>query len=312
MTAVAGSPSATGPWKDRAAVVVAVFAVLALFGANLAWWVSHDVYDTAAVTTKTTALIASPDTRAAVTALLNEKVVQPALSQAAGSLPGPLQSLGGTVQDQTAGLVQSAIADAVANQSVGEITSRLVADVNGQLVDGSGPITLEPIQLLAIVAPSLTNNRVVTSVVDLAEQSGCCAIVLAQRSDLPFVWQHVKLVQAAAIALPIVALGLGLLALVLARRRLRIGIVLAGGCAIAGAIVLLARWAGLRWGIDLVGNPTEGSTALVREALRVTSDVTLGDLRRQSWVLLISGSVGVAVLIVLANISGEMAGATET
>ena len=312
MTSITESPATTGPSRDRAAVAVAVLAVLALFGANLAWWVSHDVYDTAAVTAKAKSLIASPDTRAAVTSVLDEKVVQPALSQAAGSLPGPLQSLGGTVQDQTAGLVQRAIADAVANQSVGEITSRLVADLNAQLVDGSDPITLTPTQLLAIVAPSLTNNRVVTGVVDLAEQSGCCTIVLAQRSDLPFVWQHVKLIQAAAVALPIAALGLGLLALVLARRRLRIGIVLAVGGAIAGAIVLLSLWAGLRWGVDLVGDPTEGSTALVREALRVTSNVTLGDLRRQSWVLLIGGSVGVTALIVLANISGKMAGATET
>jgi len=291
---------------------VAVLAVLALFGANLAWWVSHDVYDTAAVTAKAKSLIASPDTRAAVTAVLDEKVVQPALSQAAGSLPGPLQSLGGTVQGQTAGLVQSAIADAVANQSVGEITSRLVADLNAQLVDGSDPITLTPTQLLAIVAPSLTNNRVVTGVVDLAEQSGCCTIVLAQRRDLPFVWQHVKLIQAAAVALPIAALGLGLLALVLARRRLRIGIVLAVGSAIAGAIVLLALWAGLRWGVDLVGDPTEGSTALVREALRVTSNVTLGDLRRQSWVLVMAGTIVAAVLVVVVNVHAKMAGAAET
>ena len=312
MTSVAGSPAATGSWRDRAAVAVAVLAVLALFGANLAWWVSHDVYDTAAVTAKAKSLIASPDTRAAVTAVLDEKVVQPALSQAAGSLPGPLQSLGGTVQGQTAGLVQSAIADAVANQSVGEITSRLVADLNAQLVDGSDPITLTPTQLLAIVAPSLTNNRVVTGVVDLAEQSGCCTIVLAQRRDLPFVWQHVKLIQAAAVALPIAALGLGLLALVLARRRLRIGIVLAVGSAIAGAIVLLALWAGLRWGVDLVGDPTEGSTALVREALRVTSNVTLGDLRRQSWVLVMAGTIVAAVLVVVVNVHAKMAGAAET
>jgi len=312
VTSVAGSPAATGSWRDRAAVAVAVLAVLALFGANLAWWVSHDVYDTAAVTAKAKSLIASPDTRAAVTAVLDEKVVQPALSQAAGSLPGPLQSLGGTVQGQTAGLVQSAIADAVANQSVGEITSRLVADLNAQLVDGSDPITLTPTQLLAIVAPSLTNNRVVTGVVDLAEQSGCCTIVLAQRRDLPFVWQHVKLIQAAAVALPIAALGLGLLALVLARRRLRIGIVLAVGSAIAGAIVLLALWAGLRWGVDLVGDPTEGSTALVREALRVTSNVTLGDLRRQSWVLVMAGTIVAAVLVVVVNVHAKMAGAAET
>ena len=293
-------------------MAIAVLAVVALFGANLAWWVSHDVYDTAAVTAKANTLIASPDTRAAVTSLLDEKVVQPALSQAAGSLPRPLQSLGGAVQDQTAELVQSAIADAVASQSVGEITGRLVADLNPQLVDGSGSITLTPTQLLSIVAPSLTNNRVVNGVVDLAEQSRCCTIVLAQRRDLPFVWQHVKLIQAAAVALPIAALGLGLLALVLARRRLRIGIVLAAGSAIAGAIVLLALWAGLRWGVDLVGDPTEGSTALVREALRVTSNVTLGDLRRQNWALVMAGTIVAAVLVVLANISGKMAGATET
>jgi hypothetical protein len=289
------------PWRDRAATAIAVLAVVALFGANLAWWVSHDVYDTTAVTTKANALVASPDTRAAVTALLDEKVVQPALAQAASSLPGPLQSLGGAVQSQTAGLVHNAIADAVANQTVGEITGRLVADLNTQLVDGSGPITLTPTQLLAIVAPSLTNNRAVTSVVDLAEQSGCCTIVLAQRSDLPFVWQHVEMIRAAAIALPVAALGLGLLALVLARRRLRIGIALGMGCAIGGAIVLIARWAGIRWGVDLVGDPNAGSTAVLRQALRVTSDVTLDDLRRQSWVLVIAGSVVAVGLVVVAT-----------
>ena len=48
------------------------------------------------------------------------------------------------------------------------------------------------------------------------------------------------------------------------------------------------------------------------EALRVTSNVTLGDLRRQSWVLVMAGTIVAAVLVVLANISGKMAGATET
>jgi hypothetical protein len=40
---------------------------------------------------------------------------------------------------------------------------------------------------------------------------------------------------------------------------------------------------------------------VVRHALGVTSDVTPGDLRRQSWVLLIAGSVVAVVLVVVAT-----------
>jgi hypothetical protein len=289
-----------------------MLAVLALFGANLAWWVSHDVYDTATVTTKAGQLIASPDTRAAVTALVDERVVQPALTQAAGALPGPLSSLGGVVADQTEALVQDAIARAVASEAIGGITTRLVAAVNTQLVDGSGPVALTPSQLVAVLAPSLTDNRAVSGLVDLAERSGCCTVVLAQRGDLPFVWQHVKAIQFAAVALPVAALGLALAALVLARRRVRAGIVLAAGCAITGGVVLVARWAGIRWGVDLIGDPTAGSTAPVRQALRITSDVTLGELRRQSWALLLTGSIVAGVLIGVTSVRRRRLGRPPT
>jgi len=277
-------------------MVLAVLAAVAVLGANVAWWVSHDVYDTATVTAKAGQLIASPDTQAAVTALLEDRVVTPALQQTAGSLPGPLQSLGAAVQGQTAPLVNQAVQTAVAAETTHEITARLVATVNAQLVDGTDPISLTPDQLLAIVAPQLQNNRVVSGVVDLAQRSGCCTVVLAQRGDLPFVWQHVATIRAAADVLPVVALVLGLAAVALARRRLRAALVLAVAIAVSGAVVLIALWAGIRWGVDLIGDPAQHSTALVRQAIRITHDVTVGDLRRQSWIIVLAGGATAAVL----------------
>jgi hypothetical protein len=297
------SPTTGSPWRDRFAVALAVLAVVALFWAHLAWWVSRDVYDTASVTTKAGLLIASPDTQAALTAVLEDKVVTPALEQAAGALPEPFQSLGGAVQSQTGGLVHDAISSAVASQTSSEVAMRLVAAVNPQLVDGSDPIVLTPTQLVGIVAPGLADNRVVSGLVDLAERSGCCTVVLADRADLPFVWQHVELIRFAAVALPVAALVLALGALLIARRRVRVALVLTAGTALGGAVVLLSLWAGIHWGVDLIGDSADRSTVLVRQAVRVTAAVTIGDLRRESWAILLVGSLATAGVLLGARVS---------
>lgn len=283
--------------RDAAAIVLAMLALLALFVGNLAYWVRHHVYDTPAVVVAAQQITGSADTQAAVTALLDEKVIRPALEQASGALPSILQGLGGSLTDQTAGLVEGAVADAVASQTAQEISTRLVATVNGQLVEGSGPIALTPAQLLDIVAPSLADNRAVAGLVDLADRSGCCTVVLAQRGELPFVWQHVSAIRTAGVVLPIVALALGLAAVAVARRRVRIGIVLAIGIVATGALTLVALAAGVHWGVEGIGDPATRSTALVRQAARITFDVTVGDLRTQCWLLIVAGAIGAGALI---------------
>ena len=241
-------------------------------------------------------MAASPDTQAALTALIEDKVVTPALQQAAGALPDALQSLGGFVQGQTAPLIGDAVASAVASQTTGEIATRLVGAINAQLVDGSGPIELTPTQLVAIAAPSLSDNRAVSTLVNLAERTGCCTVVLAERSDLPFVWQHVSLIRAAAVVLPIAALGWRWPPSPSDGADWHSALGLAIGTALAGALTLITVWAGFRWGVDRIGDPSLRSTALVRQAIRITSDVTVGDLRQQSWLLVAIGSI-VAVLL---------------
>ena len=61
--------------------------------------------------------------------------------------------------------------------------------------------------MVAIIAPTLVDNRLVAQHRDFADSTGCCQVVLAQRDELPFVWQHVELIRTPAIALPIAALG---------------------------------------------------------------------------------------------------------
>ena len=278
------------------AATFAIIAVFALFFGNLAFWIRQDVYDTATVIAKAQTITGTTDTQAAVTALFDETVVHPALEQATGTLPTILQGLAETAVEPVATVIDHAVASAVASQSAQEITTRLVKVINQELVSGTGAISLTPTELLGVLAPSLTKNMVVSKVVDIAESSGCCEVVLAQRSDLPFVWQHVSTIRIAGVLLPLMALASGIVAIALARRRAQMAMGLSGAIAAVGAVTLLALAVGVKWGVRGIGDPSKGSTVLVRQASRITFDVTVGDLRSQCWLLIVVGAL-IAVIV---------------
>ena len=93
------------------------------------------------------------------------------------------------------------------------------------------------------------------------------------------------------------ALACGLAALLLARRRLLAGLWLALGVAGVGLATLLALAAGATWGVGQIGGATDRSTDLVREAARGAFDITVSQLRVQSWAL-------VAVGLALSAVAG--------
>jgi hypothetical protein len=291
--------------RDLVALALAVVAVAALFVGNLAFWARDDLYDTAKVEAKTERLAGSADLQQAVSSLLIDRVVQPAVARADASVPSILSPLTDRLDAASVDLATTAINKSVSSQTTQEIATRLAADVNDQLVAGTGPITLEPSQLLAIAAPSLTDNRVVTAVVDAADSSGCCLIVLAQRDQLPFVWQHVDAIRLAGVVLPLVALAAAIAAVAVARRRVRVLVVLGIGTMVAGLATLGPLWAGSRWGVDHVVGTDDPSTALVRQAARTAFTVTDEALRRQSWGLVIAGAVLTGVALVIRRRRGR-------
>lgn len=287
-----------GRGRDILALVLAVVAVAALFVGNLAFWVRDDLYDTAKVEAKTERLVGSSDLQQVVTTLLVDRVVKPAVAKADDSVPSILSPLTDRLDAASVDLATKAIDKAVSSQTTQEIATRLAAEVNQQLVAGTGPVTLEPSQLLAIAAPSLTDNRVVTKIVDVADSSGCCLIVLAQRDQLPFVWRHVDAIRLAGLVLPLFAAAAGVAALVIARRRARLVLVLGAGTILAGVATLVPLWAGSHWGVDHVVGADDPSTTLVRQAARAAFAVTDEALRRQSWGLVLAGVVLVVVGII--------------
>ena len=276
---------------------LAVVALVALFAGNLAFWARDDLYDTAKVQAKTEQLVGSTDTQEAVTALLVDRVVKPAVAKADASIPSILSPLTDRLDNASVDLATKAIDQAVSSQTTQEITTRLVGALNDQLVSGTGPITLTPSQIVAIAAPSLADNRVVSRIVEAADASDCCVVELASRDELPFVWQHVDAIRAAGVILPVVALVAGALALVVARRRGRIVLVLGIGTVVVGLATLLPLWAGSHWGVDHVVGTDDPSTTLVRQAARTAFRVTDEALRRQSWFLVAAGSVAVVGVI---------------
>ena len=291
------SPAPAGRARDVAALALALVALVALFFGNLAFWARDDLYDTAKVQAKAEKLVGSTDTQQAVTALLVERVVKPAVAQADASVPSILSPLTDRLDRASVDLATKAIDQAVAAETTQEIATRLVGAVNDQLVAGTGPITLTPGQIVAIAAPSLADNRVVAKVVDVADESGCCVVELAQRDQLPFVWQHVDAIRAAGVVLPIVAVVAAGGAVALARRRGRVVLVLGIGTVVVGLATLGPLWAGSHWGVDRIGGTADPSTTVVRQAARTAFLVTDEALRRQSWVLVVVGSVATAAVI---------------
>lgn len=301
-------PPGPGRARDRVALAMALVALVALFFGNLALFARDDLYDTAEVEAKTAQLAGSTETQDAVTALLVERVVKPAVAQADAAVPSILSPLTDRLTSGTVDLATKAIDKAVTSQTTQEITTRLVGTLNEELVTGNGPITLSPDELAGIVAPDLTDNAVIRTVVDAAESSGCCEIVLAERSQLPFVWQHVDAIRTAGVVLPLLAVALGIGAVALARRRARLVLVLAIGSVVVGLATLIPLWAGSRWGVDHVAPSANGSTTLVREAARTAFNVTSEALRRQSWALVVAGVIGIIAVAATRAVRGRSRG----
>ena len=125
----------------------------------------------------------------------------------------------------------------------------------------------------------------VASVVSYADSTDCCRVVLAERDDLPFVWQHVELVRTAALVLPIAAVALAALALALSTRRRRTALVLSVGVIVVGLVTLVGVWLGGTLGIDAVADPTEPAHDLVRQAATTIYQVSrrASSCRRRGW-----------------------------
>jgi len=284
--------------RDLAGAVLAVLAVLALLAGSMAWWARSNLYDAAVIDAKANEIVASDDVQAAANALLLERVVQPALAKGYDAIPA---GLGGLLQGVAGGKVEElatqGIESAVASQPAHDITLRLAAAIQDQLVHGDGAVSFTPSQIVAVLAPSLSDNRVVSSVVDFADSSGCCEVVLAQRDQLPFVWQHVDLIRTAAVALPFVALLLGALALLVSSRRRRVALVLSIGVTLAGVATLISVWVGGTLGIDAIGNPSDPANDLVRQAASTIYEISKRELVAQARTITLIGAAVTAALV---------------
>ena len=286
------------PGRDIAGIAVAVVAVLLLLVGSLAWWARTTLYDTDVVTAKADEILGADDVQAAASALLVQRVVEPALAQGYDAVPagrgGLVQGLAGS---QIEDLATSGVDKAVSSQRAHDITVRLATAIQRQLVDGDGPVAFTPSEMVAIVAPNLADNRVVSSIVSFADSSECCRIVLAQRDQLPFVWQHVQLIRRAAIVLPIAALVAAAVALAISRRRRRTALVLSLGVLLVGVATLLGVAVGGGLGIDAGTDPTDPAHSLVRQAASTVYEVSKRELVDQAWILTAGGAaVSVALL----------------
>ncbi len=284
--------------RDLAGLVLAVVAVVLLLVGSLAWWARTTLYDTDVVTAKAAEIAAADDVQAAATALLVDRVVEPALAKGYDAAPA---GLGGLVQglagSQIDDLATSGVEKAVSSQQAHDITVRLATAIQQRLVEGDGPVAFTPSEMVAIVAPTLVDNRVVASIVSFADSTNCCQVVLAERDQLPFVWQHVELIRLAAIALPLAAFVLAVVALLVSSRRRRTALVLSVGVLLVGLATLVGLAVGGSLGIDAVADPSDPAHSLVRQAASTIYQVSKRELVHQAWVITAIGAVGTIALL---------------
>jgi hypothetical protein len=283
-------------WRTAASAFFAATAIVCLVLGNVALWMRHDVYSTTTVTREAQQIGRSPNVQRAVASLLVTRVVQPAIDQTlTQSLPSWLSPLRQAAEGPALKLATQLIDRAVASQTAQDVAARLVATVTPQLEKGSGPISLSPDQLARIISPSLAANSTVAEVLNSADHSGCCNVVLAQRKDLPLAWRHVSGIRTAGLALPAAAVISAGLALGLARRRRRVAVVLAAATALAGLLTLTLLWASVDFGGNLMGH-SGPATALAPGTWGPIFDRATTGLRDQSWAVAAGGTIALLAL----------------
>jgi hypothetical protein len=283
---------------DRRSVtsgLLAVTAIVCLFLGNVALWMRQDVYSARNVNQEAQRIVGSPNVRGAVADLLTAKVVQPALAQ---SRLGPLTGL---VEAPLMNASRRLIAQVVATQPAQRVAARLVEQVVPELDRGAGPISLSPQQLTWIAAPSLTSNSIVAKVLDTAERTGCCQVVLAPRQSLSYSWRHVGMIRIAGVVLPALFVACVGMALGVSRRRRRLAVILAGATVLVGLATFGSLLAGPQFWDGLMVRP--GSTAGVLRAVdAAVFNGATSALRNDSLVVVMAGLGALVALLTTRQI----------
>ena len=291
MTEMARSTHHRG--RRAASAFFAAATIVCLLVGNLALWMRQDVYSGSNITREAQQIVGSPDVQHAVAALVVNRVVQPALDQVGRrTVLGPLAA---TVERPVVSMAGRLVDRAVASQPAQQIEARLVEAVTPQLEKGAGPVALSPEQLVGILSPSLGTNAVVAAVLRAADRSGCCTVVLAQRADLAFGWRNIRAIRAAGIALPVLTVVFAALALTLAPRRRRLGIILAAATSIAGVVTLASLAAGPSFWVNFVSQ-NGAAAGVVRAAGASVFNGASAKLGLRSWALVTGGALGLVAL----------------
>jgi hypothetical protein len=294
------TPVGRQPWRSVVTAVLAAASVVCLLLGNVALWMRQDLYSARAVSQEAQQIMGSSDVQQAVADMLVTGVVQPALAHAG---LGPLT---GVVSAPVMGLARRAVDAAVGSQPAQHLASRLVEQVVPQMDRGTGPVALSPEQLAWVASPGLASNRFVADALRAADRTGCCRVVLVQRSQLSFTWRHVRAIRTAGIVLPPLALAFGALAVVVSRRRLRMAMILAGATALVGAATFASLWAGPGYWSNLTSHagPAAG---VVRAAQRTVFAGATAGLRQHSLWIAGAGGAALAALAVVALITSSRA-----
>ena len=262
-------------WRALTSAVLAIVAVLCLVLGNVALWMRQDVYSARHIDAEAQQIVGSANVQGAVANLVTTDLVP---------------RFGTSLTNVARGLIEQALA----TQPAQRVAARLVEEVVPELQHGTGPITLSARQLAWIASPSLADNRLVANVLDAAEGSGCCRVVVAQRHGLSFVWRHQGQIRVAGIVLPVVFVVCALLALAITDRRRRLAVVLAASTAVAGLGTIALLGVGPAMWIGLFSRP--GAAAVVRAAERSVFGAATASLRVQSVILTAAGVGALAVL----------------
>jgi hypothetical protein len=249
----------------------------------------QDVYSARHIEQEAQHILGSSDVRAAVADLLTTRVVQPALGQAG------LGPFAGVIKGPATSMVRGLINQAMSAQPTQDVAGRLVEQVAPELNRGAGPISLSPEQLTWIASPSLAANRTVATVLNAADRTGCCEVVLAQRESLSWPWRHVREIRIAGVVLPALFVGFLVLGLGLARRRRRLAAVIAAASAITGLATVALLGAGPQFWAGFVSR-SGAAGGIVRAVDRAGFNSATAGLRQHSLAIAVVGAVAFVAL----------------